>query len=399
MLIQSKPFRYLAVILAAAVCLAAFLPQTAEVAFAEDVGTSGETSINYPPPLTDPELESGVDSPVEPANDVGAEPANDESETGALDVPDATAPLEIVSTAAAGTLEIGAESGLDLASNHSGTGWTWTAATATLALGADYTEEAVRFRNNAPVTISATGEVAVESDSYGTIWSEGALTLTVTGGGTLNVTGSEGAIYVEGALTVTGGGTLNVTADNYYPAAINVNGNITFTGSTVVNIYGAPLWYSPDLSHLRSMLDESAYTVGTITVDGGSVLNIVYLSEYWTMDLIGNLVNNGTITYNGKTSEEILVEQANYLANEIRAAYDGELTAEVEGTTVTVTGTVVDADEPLELNIPPGVEVVWKASLTSVENYSDNPFYYPYGGPYLLFVLVSDNAAFTLASG
>ena len=50
----------------------------------------------------------------------------------------------------------------------------------------------------------------------------------------------------------------------------------------------------------------------------------------------------------------------------------GTLNAEVEGSTVTVTGSVTGATGTLVLNIDSGVTVVWEATLTAADNYSAN---------------------------
>jgi|GEM_PF-4676786 len=110
--------------------------------------------------------------------------------------------------AATGTMNIGGQTNLDMSTDQSGTGWTWTAATNTLSLTGAYGGGYIEFMSansdlinlvcNGNVTINATGPTL-----YSAISCLG--NLTITGSGTLTLNGGNGYAIMSGGLLTIGG--------------------------------------------------------------------------------------------------------------------------------------------------------------------------------------------------
>jgi hypothetical protein len=164
----------------------------------------------------------------------------------------AAALAAVPAQAATGTMDIGEQSGLDLASDQSDTGWTWTASSDTLTLDNNYTAEpiAVICVSSDSINLVYTGNVNISSDITDAVSCNGNLTITESGNsGTLSLgytgSGHYSGLFVMKNLTVSSGtvsassaGTNSATA----PAAvIYVCGNITIGGSASVtaNVTGA----------------------------------------------------------------------------------------------------------------------------------------------------------------
>jgi hypothetical protein len=232
--------------------------------------------------------------------------------------------------------------------NHNGTGWTWNTATKTLALDGDYEGSWIEFNMPYPVTISVTGEVDIHANNFA-IRSESPL--TITGTGILNAGGNEVEEEAEEEEE-------EEVEDRPY-AGIAVYADITITGSVTVNSTGKNNPAIVSVGYYGYMP-----ITGTITIGAASTLNLIDAGDNFP-GVYGKLVNNGTLKYNDTS----LNDYATSLASEI-AGYDGgegSLTANVsaDGKTVTITGTVTDAENALVLQIPAGIKVVWEASITS----------------------------------
>ena len=145
----------------------------------------------------------------------------------------------------------------------SGEGWSYQPASNTLTLdGFNYTGKGHHDEDNnyAPIysahadglTLDLKGTSTVEETGDSRAWTTAGVcciagTLTITGGGTLNATGSGGA-YTNGIFSeddiVINGGTVNgigkdVTVDDNNSYGIYSNGNLTINGGTVSGTGGA----------------------------------------------------------------------------------------------------------------------------------------------------------------
>lgn len=146
-----------------------------------------------------------------------------------------------------GILEIGDESFNDIITvDKSGTGWTWTASSATLSLTSDYNSGSIKINctsDNAVINLKYTGNVTVTTTnaSYDAIRIlNGSLLIDATNYTdklTLTDTGENYGLYVEGLLAVNSG---NLEVENTGTGtAIGLYGDIIVSGSASVKATSA----------------------------------------------------------------------------------------------------------------------------------------------------------------
>jgi hypothetical protein len=145
--------------------------------------------------------------------------------------------------AATGSMDIDGTTGVSLATDQSGTGWTWTAASATLTLNSSYTGEAIKINCASTETVNLvyTGNVTVASSS--------ATASALTCDGWLNISGSGGTL----SLSYTGGG---------YFGALTVNGDLIVNSGTV----NAESSGTSDASRIAAAIR----TYGLLTISGAA---------------------------------------------------------------------------------------------------------------------------------
>jgi hypothetical protein len=221
----------------------------------------------------------------------------------ALSVIFALAPFAATAAyAVSGTMNIGGTAVSDLTANDGGTGWTWTAGTATLTLGNAYTAEpiAINCTNDTDnIKLAYSDSVSITSSTASAIYCNGNLEINGSGG-TLSVTSSSSnALYcafeINGALTVASG-TVNATAAASYTnpveaaviygkRGVTVSGNAnlttTATGAVASGIY-------------VELGDILISTSGTVTANGtgtGGALAIMNGQDL--------LMNRGTLALTG----------------------------------------------------------------------------------------------------
>lgn len=165
-----------------------------------------------------------------------------------------------------GTMDIGGETVSDLRTNAgdiSAKGWAWNAATATLTVNSSYTGSpiAVNCQFTDTVNLIYTGDVSITSGTASTIYCEGSLVITGSGG-TL---------------------TLNSTSSNFY-CVIEVYGALTIGDSANVNAAYAGSGTNPEATVI--------YAVFGVTVSGSANLT----ADPTGADVSGIHVENGDIT-------------------------------------------------------------------------------------------------------
>jgi len=181
------------------------------------------------------------------------------------------------------------ENTVDVTTNHistgtpSGTGWSWDATTATLALTSAYTGELIRINagDNSPVNLTFSGPVSVSSSGAYALIAQRPFTINGTGTLTLSHTSSlGGALYSLYALTISGG--TIVANSSGVNSTINAAGGITVSGNS-------------NLSATNAGTGDTV--LGNLTVSGASAAVTV------NGDITGNLdVSGGTVTVTGTIS-------------------------------------------------------------------------------------------------
>jgi hypothetical protein len=209
------------------------------------------------------------------------------SATGCEDVwtTAATVTVNAAPPAATGTIDVGGQTALDLAADHAGAGWSWTALTAVLTLDASYTGEpiAVNCQTTDNVNLAYTGDVTVSGSAESAVSCNGNLDVTGSGGVLTINSGSSNALHCaievpNGSLTI--GGSANVNAEaacsGTSPAATVIYGKwgVTVSGSANVTTVAT----GTDASGIfTEMGDLTISTTGIVTANGkgaGSALSI-----------------------------------------------------------------------------------------------------------------------------
>ncbi|MDR1428640.1 MAG: Ig-like domain-containing protein [Bifidobacteriaceae bacterium] len=199
-----------------------------------------------------------------------------------------------------GTLSIAGSTGLSLAADHTGTGWTWTAATATLALDGAYTTQpiAIDCQRNDAIGLIYTGDVTVASDTTDAVFTAGSLTITDNGsGGTLTLRytggGSNGGLYTHRDLTISGG-TVNVessgTGTEFSSSAAIWTAMVTIDGDANVT---AETSGRDAIGIAAEQGDISISTSGTVTARGRGTGYALYIANPgpYRIDIAGGTVN------------------------------------------------------------------------------------------------------------
>lgn len=202
---------------------------------------------------------------------------------------------------ATGTMDIGGETGKDLASDQSGTGWAWNAATATLTLiGGTYAGQpiAINCNGNDTINLVYTGNVSISNADADAIFCNGSL---IVGGssGTLALSytgnGEYGGIasFNSGNLTINSG-TVNASSagTGVYAAAIYANGGVTVSGSANVTVTAT----GADASGICvAWSDITISTTGTVTANGNGTGGALAMMNGRKLNMNGgSLVLTGT---------------------------------------------------------------------------------------------------------
>ncbi|MSS08171.1 hypothetical protein FYJ38_05875 [Clostridium sp. WB02_MRS01] len=203
---------------------------------------------------------------------------------------------------ATGTMDIGGQSGLNLGSNQGGSGWAWTASTATLNLANDYTGEpiAINCQNTDTIYLVYTGNSSITSSAASTIYCKGSLNINGSGGMlTLDSTGSNSAycaIDVYGALTIGGSADVNATCagSGTSPAAVVIYGKqgVTVVGGANVTATST----GTDASGIWVEFGDIAFsTSGTVTANGNGAGSALAMMNGSKLNMSGgNLALTGT---------------------------------------------------------------------------------------------------------
>ena len=178
----------------------------------------------------------------------------------------------------------------DLSKNASGTGWSWTAATATLTLEDSYTGQSVNIfcASTDNIQLQYSGNVTALSTSDDGLYCEGNLRI-VGNGGKLTITGglNNSGLAVGGALEITQSAAVAASGGDFN--GINAANGLTISGDADVTTVGG-----------RGIVTRD----GSVTIDTtGSVSATGKLDGYAIVARIGGnstsgqlLVKNGTVT-------------------------------------------------------------------------------------------------------
>ncbi len=217
-------------------------------------------------------------------------------------LPDYADKVQAALLSATGTMDIGGETEKNLASNQSGTGWTWDAASATLTLNSSYTGEpiAIDCQYTDAINLIYTGDVSISSSAASSIFCRGSLNITGSGGTlTLNSAGSDSAycaidVY-SGALTIGGSADVNATCagSGTSPAAVVIYGmkGVTVSGSADVTADAT----GADASGIWvEWGDITISTTGTVTANGNGTGGALAMWNIRKLNMSG-----GTLTLTG----------------------------------------------------------------------------------------------------
>ncbi|EMS71565.1 S-layer homology domain-containing protein [Ruminiclostridium cellobioparum] len=220
---------------------------------------------------------------------------------GKVAVPQARGSMQLASGTVTGTMDIGGTTVSDLRVDAGGTdGWTWDAATATLALTSAYQGESIAIHCDSDDSIGLVyrGDVAINSDSDSALFCNGNLEITGTGD-TLTINSQSTnplpcAIEVLNTLTVGGNAQINATSagSGTRPWAVVICGlwgvTITDTASVKTTATGT------DASGIYAESgDVTISTSGTVTCGGNGIGGGLNISNGRKLNMTsGNLVLN-----------------------------------------------------------------------------------------------------------
>jgi len=206
----------------------------------------------------------------------------------------------LMSGTVTGTMDIGGQTGVTLAANASGTGWTWDSTTATLTLNSSYQGGYIKFECadtdtinlvcNGAVTVNKSDTYAIQS--WGSLVIKGDGPLTISDGGITaskdivilgamgNISGASVGISAGGSVTISGTvGDITSTAHTIY-----ADGDITISDGGVVGKIGAGGTGSKSGTH-------GIYAGGSVTING--VTGDISGKSYGIYAKGGNVFING----------------------------------------------------------------------------------------------------------
>lgn len=242
---------------------------------------------------------------------------------------------------ATGTMTIGGTSNVDLTQDANGTGWTWTAASNTLALDSTYEGSYINiFCNNTDtINLEYSGNVTVSgSDGYSAINCLGNLNISGSGD-TLNLSAQNSALCASGNLNISSG-TITAESTDTYASGIFSNGSIAISGSDNVT---ATATGSDSYGINAQSGAVTISTSGTVDATGdgfgiacGSVINII----------------SGTVTAKGSSyglsvgwDQAVNISGGTVTVGETGGSNGnvyGDLTVSGATTSVTVNGNITD---------------------------------------------------------
>jgi len=184
------------------------------------------------------------------------------------------------------TIDIGGVTGVKIAANQSGTGWTWEAATKTLTLTSAYTGQPIYIHCAATDTINLvySGNVTITNPyhDFGALTCDGRLNMTGSGG-TFTLDSSDG--YGMGSTRVTiNSGAYNIISD--VEGLWSDGGNITISGGSVTISTSSN-------RGIRAYNSDVIINGGTVTISSGGNAGI----EANNISISGGTVAINTLIY------------------------------------------------------------------------------------------------------
>ncbi|WP_312699660.1 S-layer homology domain-containing protein [Sedimentibacter sp.] len=231
-----------------------------------------------------------------------------------------------------GTINIGGETGKDLASDQNGTGWDWDTAEATLTLSETYTNEYIRISCGSDDTINLkySGNVTVESSSplSSTIYCAGNMVVDGSSG-TLNVNYTGGgdwcAVEVMGELQIIGG---NIDAWS--------NGN-TISSIQAVVIYGSKgITISGNANVTATATGTNAHGINTdffgfITISTGGTVTANGTGEGYAVNSSSHdgtfNISDGTVILNHSDQTHYYLGTLNHTGGTLNGITSGGITS------------------------------------------------------------------------
>ena len=211
--------------------------------------------------------------------------------------------------AAITSIDVGAVTGANPATNLSGTGWAWDSATSTLTLSSGYTGEQIAITSSATdtATINVTGNVSIGS-SIAPVSGEGITSdgnLVITGTGTLEIyTDDRDGIYSQDGSILISGATLVI--DAYWAGISAENGNVTIDNNANIKIDAGAGIYADYLATIKSgniEIDSSGDGIrGNDVIISGGICNIITLYDDGSHISGGNgIYGPNSVTISGGT--------------------------------------------------------------------------------------------------
>lgn len=216
------------------------------------------------------------------------------SNTGVLSVEEVT----VTASPVTGSMNIGGTTVDDLAQNANGTGWTWTADTATLALDSNYSGAYIYITCDTGDSISLeySGTVNMEG---GNIHCTGAL--TIRGSGTLTVTSPSGSrIYAGSNLTFGGDGTVKATG--YFDGLLSGGGMLVIRDDVSVEASSSN---SSGISGQNEIVIDTTGTVTASTQRDDGLSAALYAGNKDTPQAVS--IKNGTVSLSAPTGIDLIL--------------------------------------------------------------------------------------------
>lgn len=272
---------------------------------------------------------------------------------------------DIPATSATGSMSIGTTSVSDLKQDASGTGWTWTAVTATLALEGSYTGESIGIfcAKTDTIQIQYNGDVTARSAYSTSLGCQGNLRISGIGG-TLTLTGNpnNSGLSVEGTLEIiqsaavaASGGMDGIYAKNGLTisgdtdvTAVGSNGMSTFNGDVTIDTTGSVSATGEGEGYAIEVVIGGDATRGQLLVKNGTVT----LTQ---TDTPTNL-HTGSLIHTGGTVNGVGVGEVNAATPVITRQPRSTMVKVGESVTLSVAATVSDGGT---------LSYQWKASSNS----------------------------------
>ncbi|HBR01897.1 MAG TPA: hypothetical protein DD738_04740 [Ruminiclostridium sp.] len=209
-----------------------------------------------------------------------------------------------------GTMDIGGVTGKDPASNQSGTGWTWTANTATLALDSSYGGGpiAINCQSTDTINLVYSGNVSIASTASSALYCKGSLSITGSGGTLTIDSRSQDPWHVAVDVRVLAiGGNAQVNAEsansgtNPYAVVIYGQNGVTVTDSASLTTVAT----GDDASGIWvERGDITISTTGTVTANGKGTGGGLGIHNGKKLDMSsGSLALTGTPLLGGNFSD------------------------------------------------------------------------------------------------